>query len=239
METRTEYLTALRRGDTSAVLALLAHDRTLVRLADAHGKTALHWAAERDDLDLARAAIDAGADIEALTAWGAAPLDWAATMGSIRVADLLTALGATGQTVIVAAGLGQLERVRRAIDTAEDLSSHRRRGAPLIATDEWPADSAHVQGDIISDALYAAARNGHTEVVTLLLDRGASPDAKGFFGGTALHWAAFNGHEETVQLLLTRGARVDLRDNRFNATPEEWAREGGHPEIADRIRQHR
>jgi ankyrin repeat protein len=41
--------------------------------------------------------------------------------------------------------------------------------------------------------MYSAARNGHSQVVEYLLDRGAAIDAKGVFGGTGVHWAAING----------------------------------------------
>ena len=59
-------------------------------------KTPLHWAAEHDRRDVAEMLVDAGADLEATTSWGATALDWAATMGSANVADLLVARGAKG-----------------------------------------------------------------------------------------------------------------------------------------------
>ena len=201
-------------------------------MPDEHGKTELHWAAETDDIDAAKRLLDAGADIEAKTAWGATPLDWAATMGSAGVGDLLIARGASGFTLIVAAGLGRLDDVKSIVTSGVDLIAHRRRGAPESPNDDWPADSAHILRDVLSDAMYAAARNGHTQVVEYLLDHGAAIDAKGVFGATALHWAAINGHRNVIELLLTRGASLEIRDARFNSTPEGWALEGGHIELA-------
>ena len=201
-------------------------------MPDEHGKTELHWAAETDDIDAAKRLLDAGADIEAKTAWGATPLDWAATMGSAGVGDLLIARGASGFTLIVAAGLGRLDDVKSIVTSGVDLIAHRRRGAPESPNDDWPADSAHILRDVLSDAMYAAARNGHTQVVEYLLDHGAAIDAKGVFGATALHWAAINDHRDVVELLLTRGASLDIRDARFNSTPEGWTLEGGHIELA-------
>ena len=200
-------------------------------MTDEYQKSALHLAAETDQVETAQLLIDSGADIEALTAWGATPLEWAAVMGSSRVADLLLARGASGLTLIVAAGLGKLETVKSIIASGADLSAHRRRGAPETPDDHWPVDSAHIQGDVLSDALFAAARNGHTEVVEYLLDEGAQVDAKGVFGGTGLHWAAINGHRKTVELLVERGASLTIRDERFDSTPEGWANEGGHTDL--------
>jgi ankyrin repeat protein len=232
-----EFLEAVKRGDTSAVTDLLRSQQDLARYAGELGKTGLHWAAETDRVDVARLLLDAGADMEATTSWGATPLDWAATMGSGRVAELLLSRGASGFTIIAAAALGKLEEVKAAVESGGDLSVHRRRSAPASPNAEWPADSAHMQGDVLSDAMYAAARNGHAPVVEYLLDRGASIDAKGFFGGTALHWAAINGHGRTVDLLLARGANLSIRDARFDATPEDWAKEGEHVEIASVLRK--
>ncbi len=232
-----EFLEAVKRGDTSAVADLLRSRQELARFAGEHGKTGLHWAGETDQAEVARILLNAGADLEAKTSWGASPLDWAAAMGSGRVADLLLSRGASGFTLIVAAALGKLEEVKATVGSGADLSTQRRRGAPESPNEHWPADSAHIRGDVLSDAMYGAARNGHAQVVEYLLDRGAATDAKGVFGATALHWAAMNGHRRTVDLLRARGASLTIRDARFNSAPEDWAKEGGHMEIADALQE--
>ena len=232
-----DFLWAVRQGQTQIVADLLRRKPELVQVADAYDKTGLHMAAETDQVETAQLLVDAGADIEALTSWGATPLDWAATLGSTRVGDLLLAHGASGFTLIVAAGLGKLGQVKTIVESGDDLSAHRRRGGSESPDDHWPADSAHILGDVLSDALFAAARNGHVEVVEYLLDQGALVDAKGVFGATGLHWAAINGHRETVELLIARGASLDIRDARFNSTPQGWANEGGHTEIEELLKE--
>ncbi|MGA2726402.1 MAG: ankyrin repeat domain-containing protein [Terracidiphilus sp.] len=196
-------------------------------------KTPLHWAAERDDPDTAQALLNAGADLEAKTSWGATPLDWAATMGSTKVADLLLAHGAQGMDFLMAASLGKIELVRKLLDSGTQNQAAGRRAVPAEPDDHWVADSARMKGDVLSDAFYRACRNGHTEVAALLLERGADIDAQGVFGGTGLHWAAINGHRDTVEFLLHHGANLNLRDAKFNATPGSWAAEGGHNEIRE------
>src|SRR5688572_4543187 len=99
----SQFLEAVKRGDTKAVADLLCRRHELVRFADGYGKRGLHWAAEFDQVEVAQLLLDAGADIEATTSWGATPLDWAATMGSAKVAELLLARSASGFTLIVAA----------------------------------------------------------------------------------------------------------------------------------------
>lgn len=232
-----ELFAAVKQGDATRVRDLLGGDAALARAAGEHGKTGLHWAAELDREEAARALIDGGADLAARTEWGATPLEWAAWMGSARVAEMLLARGGGPLTLVSAAALGKLDDVRAIVATGGDLARHRRADAPVSPSDHWPADSAHIRGDVISDALQAAARNGHDVVVEYLLAHGADINAKGVFGGTGLHWAAINGHAATVDLLVERGADVTLRDARFDSTPAGWAEEGGHQEIAARLRQ--
>lgn len=80
-------------------------------------------------------------------------------------------------------------------------------------------------GDVLSHAMYSAARNGHSQVVEYLLDRGAAIDAKG------LRWyrrtlGSHQRHRNTVDLLIARGASLTIRDVRFNSTPVNWGKEG-------------
>jgi ankyrin repeat protein len=225
---------AVRDGDLPAVkrlLDLLEEDPGLARAAGDHLKTALHWAAQNDSHEIARMLLQAGAHLEAATSWGATPFDWAATMGSTRVADLLLASGAQGMNLVAAASLGKLELVRTLADSGMPPASLARRAVPKQPDDHWVAGSACMQGDVISDAFYGACRNGHTAVAAFLLERGANVNAKAVFGGTALHWAAIQGHRDTVAFLLAHGAELTARDAKFDATPEEWAAEGGHDEI--------
>ena len=236
---KSAFLDAVKDGDASAVQRLLKEDRGLAHTTGDHLKTALHWAAERDHDVIARLRLDAGADIEAATSWGATPLDWAVSMGATSVADLLLARGARGMNLVSAASLGTLELVRSLLDSGAPLESLGRRIIPPEPDDHWVAGSAAMRGDVISDAFYGACRNGHTAVAALLLDRGADVNAVGVFGGTALHWAAINGHLETVAFLVAHGADLTIRDAKFDATPEGWAIEGGHDGCRELLQRYR
>jgi ankyrin repeat protein len=202
----------VKAGAATGVSELLAREPHLARAAGDHDKTGLHWAAETNQAASAAALLDAGADIEARTDWGATPLQWAAVMGSTAVAELLLARVAGGYTLAVAAAIGHLAEVRKMVERD------------------------HLPGAALGEAMHGAARNGHTESVDYLLDRGADVNSRGFFEAPALHWAAINGHAETVSLLMARGADLALRDARFDATAEGWAIEGGHDRIAAALR---
>src|SRR4051794_27875759 len=75
---------AIKSGNTAAARELLAR-RTTVNAAEADGTTALHWAAEQDDLPLVDALLGAGATVQAANRHGVTPLQLAATNGGTAI----------------------------------------------------------------------------------------------------------------------------------------------------------
>lgn len=234
-----QLLEAAEAGDLKKVSDMLDHDPALVNASGEYGKTALHWAAEKNHADVAERLLEAGADIDRVTTWGSTPLEWAGYLGSRDVADLLIARGAKGMNLVVAAGLGMLSTVKGYCESNQSLDGLGipRRANNLNDKRGWPPDSARLKGDVLGEAFQVAARNGHCKVAEYLLARGADVDAKGYFGGTGLHWAAINGHRAMVEFLLDHGADTDLLDHGFRAKPAGWAVEGGHDDIAALIRR--
>ena len=57
--------------------------------------------------------------------------------------------------------------------------------------------------------LFCAAQEGHTDMLTLLLESGADPDAERTMdGATAAHWAAKGGHLDCLKKLQEKGANL-------------------------------
>jgi ankyrin repeat protein len=69
------------------------------------------------------------------------------------------------------------------------------------------------------------------EIVRMLIDAGADPNARSATGGTPLHTAAFTGDVIMVRLLLAAGASSAVEDER-GRTPLDVARERGQSEAA-------
>ena len=89
-----------------------------------------------------------------------------------------------------------------------------------------------------------AAFNGRTRAVRRLLELGADPNGRGTFGGadhgegvTALHLAAQAGRRDTAEALLAAGADPSIRDELHDGPAWGWVGFGGHPSLADRLRE--
>ncbi len=63
-----------------------------------------------------------------------------------------------------------------------------------------------------------AAKNGQTEVVKALVERGAVQDVKDINGDTPLSLAAGEGHIDTVKELLVLGSNWNCTNNQFQNT---------------------
>ncbi len=83
-------------------------------------------------------------------------------------------------------------------------------------------------------ALMVASRNGRSDIVSALIDKGADVNAITGNGGTALMFAAVHGDTNTVQLLLRHEAAVDVKA-KFNWTALMVAAAKGHSDIVQAL----
>lgn len=111
--------------------------------------------------------------------------------------------------LVTAARSGDVERVKKELEG----------GAVIDAPDSSGGRSA----------LHWAAREDKTEVIAVLLEKGAKVEVKDRAGKTPLCIAAESGKGASVKLLLAAKADVDSTD-RLGGTPLMWASALGSPE---------
>jgi uncharacterized protein len=142
----------------------------------------------------------------------------------VEEASLLAMVGAEansrdkdGLTVLmISAGTGRAELVRRLLDAGADVHALEPR---MGAT-----------------ALHKSAQSGDVGIIALLLDRGAFIDQQSpVLGNTPLMDAILYKREAAVGLLLERGARTNIR-NHWQQSPLEVAEADGLFEIVAMIR---
>ena len=154
------------------------------------GETPLHYAASSDDVDVAEALIERGADIEAPHGSIGTPLDNAVGYGCWHVARLLVTRGATVDKTWHAAALGMLGRLET-----------------LLGNDPPAQD--------VSQAFWHACTGGQRRAAEYLLSRGADlnwePD---YAHGTPLDAASGLGtrQENVISWLRELGARSSSSD---------------------------
>ncbi len=118
----------------------------------------------------------------------------------------------------------------------EDI--HRKRRGNLIALEaasecglvqlvEYLLDNSLGSESALDSAVNWASAEGHTDVVTLLLERGASVQSLTEDFSSSLHKACKGGHLGVAKILLQYGANANTYD-RWMWTPLHHAARGGH-----------
>jgi ankyrin repeat protein len=191
------------------VIARFAHEPIKINAADeqrglSRGGTALHKACEDGHVEVARALIRNGADINARRGYfGEETVLMAACAArrgthGVQRPDLDTArlILKSGADVNLrtplrrAAYCNHVDVVRLLLEFRAEVDRRDRYGkTPLMA----------------------ASEEGHDECVRVLLGAGADVDACEENGKGALYYACYEGHTSTAQLLLDRGADVSAR----------------------------
>jgi ankyrin repeat protein len=187
---------AVKNQDMTTARSLIKQ-KADVNTALPDGSTALHWAAQWDDVETTDLLLAAGATVDAVDASGVAPLSLACTNGNAVMIEKLLKAGAkidaalpTGETpLMTAARTGRVDAVKMLIDHGADLKA---------------VETASGQ-----TALMWAAAEGHADVVRLLIARGADAHAKSKGGFTSLLFAAQTGSREVTRALLDAGVNIN------------------------------
>ena len=194
----SELIAAAAAGDVPRVKQALAQGAS-VRARDAAGRTALVAATYGNHVEVARALIAAGADVNAQDGLRNSAFLLAGARGYLEIVRMTLAAGADlrstnrygGTALIPACHYGHVETVRELLRTSIDVDHVNNLG--------W---TALLEAVILGDGGPA-----HTEIVRLLIARGASVNLADRDGVTPLAHATRRGQSEIVRLLRSAGGR--------------------------------
>jgi hypothetical protein len=122
---------------------------------------------------------------------------------------------------------------QRALLDAVRTGNMEQAKAELRRHPQW-SDARDERG---RPAVCMATLYGHTEMVRLLLARGADVSARADEGATALHWAAELAETEILNALLEAGADVNAKDA-YACTPLHFAAANGYEDVVEALVAH-
>ncbi|KAK7134653.1 hypothetical protein R3I93_017933 [Phoxinus phoxinus] len=190
---------------TADLLALLLEAQATVDIKDSNGMRPLHYAAWQGNAETVLMLLRAGASVNGASQDGQIPLHLAAQYGHHEVSEMLLQHQSNPCTV---------NKVKK---TPLDLACEfgRLKVTQLLLSSNMVV--ALLEGNGRDNTpLHLAARNGHKDIIRLLLKAGIDIN-RTTKSGTALHEAALYGKTEVVKLLLDTGIDVNNR-NTYNQT---------------------
>ncbi|TMW58627.1 hypothetical protein Poli38472_010186 [Pythium oligandrum] len=195
---------AVKQDDLQAVTRLLQDGGDVNATEGRVGRTALHYAAQKNEKEITETLFKFNAAVDMTTTWSKmTPLHYAAEKDSIDVARLLIEKGAAispqdrdGRTPLHCAAIN---------DSVAVATLLLEKGASL--------DAVNKNGET---PLHLVAKHSRTAVGELLLKHGAPLEATTALGRTPLHDAAAHCRMMLGRLLLEKGADVSCLDKDGN-----------------------
>jgi hypothetical protein len=161
-------------------------------------------------------------------------IEWAFTYANTHLLPLLTRIWPVPDDLPHAAGMGNLTRVTQWFDSA---------GVVRNLDDQYPYNDpdarGHLQGDaptaqqVLDVALAFAVINRHFEVADFLLAHAADINTNwnSHEPASILHHLVFLPNTDaSMRFLIDRGIDMTIKDYRWNATAQGWARHAANDE---------
>ncbi len=236
----TALIAASYNGHKDVVQLLLRYGAN-VNAVNNHGDTALMFASNKGHKEVVTLLLDMGAHVNVISNSGETALTFASSGGHKDVVQLLLGYGAhvnvadsTGYTALMyASRSGKKEVVELLVDNgAKVCGEDNDSNTDLIKA---YAQRHSISYDNYSVLLTSASREGNTEVVKLLLDKGGANVNEAYSNGyTVLMFAVWAGHKEVVKLLTNAGADVNAEDSN-GRTALMYAAGNDHKEIVEHL----
>jgi len=216
-EETKKLVEAIRAGDKVALDTLLSSEPRLLDFRAPNGSSALLLAAYYGHAELAEVFMRHGAKPDVFEASALGDLEAVRNLvGGDR--GLVNAFAADGFYPLgLAAFFGHRAIAEFLLKNGADVKTAARNAQKVTA-------------------LHGAVARRDVEIVKMLLEAGADPNARQERSFAPLHDAAVNGIAPLVELLLKHGALADAKTE-DGKTPADMAAERGHKEVVERLRK--
>ena len=210
---------AIKSGQRTAAVEMIAKKSADVNAAEADGSTALLWAANMNDTDLALRLLKAGANPNVRNKLGSTPLAEAAFNANTEITKALLDAGADpntagpdGQTpLMLVSRTSNVAAAKLLLDKGANVNAKegQREQTALM----WAAAAS--QGPIVRELLARGAEvdaKSATDLMTPLVSSEPRAQPRPPGGMTALLFSVREGCMECVKALVEKGAKLDLSD---------------------------
>lgn len=181
----------------------------------------LHDAAQRNDVEGVREAIEAGADVDLRDGDGWTTLMWAALHNSLDMVQLVVRYGAKPSLLDDNGHLiEQLQTQHLAVGEAVEniltanerlLSAAKENNWQQVAEELTSGAFINVRDDCQRTSLMWAAKHCSAEGVHMLLSKNAHVNDNDSFGWSAVHYAVIEKSAETVSMFHYLGADMKVK----------------------------
>lgn len=212
-------------GNIDLAKQLLERNADVNMRSDNNGNSPLHYAAQNGHNDLARLLINSGADLKLENRRGWTPFHNAVAWGHKDLAEFLfekenDIIIAPPYLMAIVCNSGYKDIVEYLIKLGANIN---------------PAIDLHYEANQIPSL--ESVWNNHPDILQLLLDYGADPNAKDRYSWSLLHYTVYDGNVDMTRMLLDKGALVNVIENEFGRTPLSYAAEKGYISLVEMLIQ--
>lgn len=214
-----------------------------LEMRDSRGRTPLHMACEHGRSEAVRALLAGGANANATDRNGFQPLHKCAQAGSLDSARalLFERRRRPGEGEGGGSAHGDATFMLPEAGADVDVNAPSRRGgySPLHLACLSPSPSpaaARKRGDTGKECS-SSLPSASSQLVMLLLEKGADVEAIDRWGCSPLHRACLEGHLEAARAVLNAGADVNAKDD-WKCTPLHRACSNGDADLAALLIKH-